>query len=70
MREHRMKKVPYSLTYKGQKYNLWDDQEGYSGNIYDIGQATRDGVVYPSLDPSVFEVKYPDSDIKGRVTSI
>jgi hypothetical protein len=23
--------------------------------------------VYPSLDPSVFEIKYPDSDIKGRV---
>ena len=51
-------------------YNLWDDQEGYSGNIYDVSQATRDGVVYPSLDPSIFEVKYPDSDIKGRVVSI
>ena len=53
-----------------QVYNLWDDQDGYSGNIYDINQATRDSVIYPSLDPSIFEIKYPDSDIKGRVVSI
>tara|TARA_B110000858_G_scaffold52653_1_gene61060 strand:- start:14395 stop:16281 length:1887 start_codon:yes stop_codon:yes gene_type:complete len=58
-----------SIT-KLQVYNQWDDQEGYSGNIYDIKQATRDGVIYPSLDPSIFEVRYPDSDIKGRVVSI
>ena len=51
-------------------YNQWDDQDGYSGNIYDVKQATRDGVIYPSLDPSIFEVRYPDSDIKGRVVSI
>jgi len=24
-------------------------------------------MVYPSLDPSVFEVKFPNKDIKGRV---
>ena len=51
-------------------YNLSTSQEGYSGNIYDIKQATRDGVVYPSLDPSIFEVRFPNSDIKGRVVSI
>ena len=51
-------------------YNFYDASEGYSGNIYDIKQATRDNVIYPSLDPSIFEVKYPNSDIKGRVTSI
>jgi len=51
-------------------YNLYDAQQGYSGNVYDIKQATRDSVIYPSLDPSIFEVKYPNSDIKGRVTSI
>jgi len=55
---------------KLQVYNLWDDQDGYSGNVYDIKHATRDGVIYPSLDPSIFEVKYPDSDIKARVVSI
>tara|TARA_B100000900_G_C20205666_1_gene563682 strand:- start:123 stop:635 length:513 start_codon:yes stop_codon:yes gene_type:complete len=41
--------------------------EGYSGNIYDMDAATRDGIVYPSLDPSIFELKYPDIDIEGRV---
>jgi hypothetical protein len=24
-------------------------------------------MVYPSLDPSIFEVKYPNKDLKGRV---
>ena len=38
----------------------------YSPNSYNIDSATKDKIVYPSLDPSVFEVKYPDSDIKGR----
>jgi hypothetical protein len=39
----------------------------YSSNSYNIDAATKDKIVYPSLDPSVFEVKYPDTDIKGRV---
>ena len=51
-------------------FNLQDTQSGYSGNIYDINQATRNQVIYPSLDPSIFEIKYPNSDIKGRVVSI
>jgi len=38
----------------------------YSDNVYDIESATRDGIVYPSQDPSIFEVKFPDSDIVGR----
>ena len=40
---------------------------GYSGNVYDVAQATKNGVVYPSKDPSMFELKYPDTDIEGRV---
>ena len=40
--------------------------QGYSGNIYDIASATVDGVVYPSLDPSCFELKFPTTDIEGR----
>jgi phage-related baseplate assembly protein len=48
--------------------NKFDKNEGYSGNIYDIEQATKEGVVYPSLDPSIFEVKYLDKDIRGRTT--
>ena len=41
--------------------------DGYSGNVYDTDAATRDGIVYPSLDPSIFEVKFPNVDIEGRV---
>jgi hypothetical protein len=32
--------------------------------------ATLNGVIYPSLDPSIFEVKYPDTDIQGRVVTL
>lgn len=39
----------------------------YSVVEYDIDSATKNKIVYPSLDPSVFEVKYPDVDIKGLV---
>jgi len=38
----------------------------YSPNSYNIEAATKDKIVYPSLDPSVFEVKFPNADIKGR----
>ena len=41
--------------------------QGYSGNVYDVEKATRNGIVYPSLDPSIFEVKYPNQDILGKV---
>ena len=49
--------------------NLYDSSQGYSGNVYDLISATRNGIVYPSLDPSIFEIKYPNSDIKGRVVT-
>lgn len=49
--------------------NLAGEDKGYSQYKYDIEGATKNGVIYPSLDPSVFEVKYPDIDIKGRVTT-
>jgi hypothetical protein len=39
----------------------------YAPHSYNIDAATKDKIVYPSLDPSVFEIKFPDSDIKGRV---
>jgi hypothetical protein len=50
--------------------NLYKVSDGYSGNIYDIVAATKDGVIYPSLDPSIFEVKYPNNDIIGKVVSL
>jgi hypothetical protein len=37
----------------------------YSPIQYDISAATKNGIIYPSTDPSIFEIKYPDSDIKG-----
>jgi len=49
--------------------NLAGEDKGYSQYKYDIEGATRSGVIYPSLDPSIFEIKYPDLDIKGRVTT-
>ena len=39
----------------------------YSPNSYNIEAATKDKIVYPSLDPCVFEIKFPNQDIKGRV---
>jgi hypothetical protein len=40
---------------------------GYSGNSYNITSATINNVVYPSQDPCIFEVKYPDKDIRGKI---
>ena len=40
---------------------------GYSGNSYNIGSATINNVIYPSQDPCIFEVKYPDKDIRGKI---
>ena len=43
---------------------------GYSQFAYDIPGATINNVVYPSLDPMIFEVKYPNTDIQGRVVNL
>ena len=43
---------------------------GYSKYAYDINSSTINNVVYPSLDPSIFEVKYPNTDIQGRVVPL
>ena len=44
-------------------------EAGYSEYAYDIPGATQDKVIYPSIDPMVFEIKYPTVDIKGRVVT-
>tara|TARA_R110000850_G_scaffold77845_1_gene168438 strand:- start:927 stop:2807 length:1881 start_codon:yes stop_codon:yes gene_type:complete len=49
--------------------NIYNSDNGYSGNVYDLAPSTRNGIIYPSLDPSIFEVKYPNQDIRGRVVS-
>ena len=43
-------------------------EAGYSQYKYDFETATRQGLIYPSLDPSIFEIKYPNTDIKGKIT--
>lgn len=45
--------------------NLTINDGNYSPHEYNMEQATYNKIIYPSLDPSVFELKYPDSDIKG-----
>ena len=43
---------------------------GYSQYAYDIKGATQKNTIYPSIDPSIFELKYPNTDIKGKVVTI
>jgi hypothetical protein len=43
---------------------------GYSPYAYDIMGATQNNIIYPSLDPMIFEVKYPNTDIIGRVVPL
>jgi hypothetical protein len=50
--------------------NLVGTNLGYSPYAYDINAATIGNVIYPSLDPSIFEVKYPNQDIQGRVVNL
>jgi len=50
--------------------NLVGENIGYSKYAYSIPAATANNVVYPSLDPSIFEVKYPNQDIQGRVVPL
>ena len=42
----------------------------YSEYAYDIKGATRNNIVYPSYDPMIFEVRFPSTDIKGRITTL
>ncbi len=49
--------------------NKVGENEGYSKLAYDIKGATINEILYPSLDPSIFELKYPDTDIQGRVVT-
>jgi hypothetical protein len=50
------------------KLEITNKQGGnYSQYGYDIAGATKNGNIYPSLDPAIFEVRFPDVDIQGRV---
>ena len=47
--------------------NKFKRADGYSGNTYDIQSATINGTIYPALDPSIFQVRFPNTDIRGKV---
>ena len=49
--------------------NKYGVANGYSPYGYDIQGATKSNVIYPSLDPSIFEVRFPKSDIYGRIVT-
>ena len=49
------------------KYQFKDGLD-YHPYRYNIADATMNGVVYPSLDPSIFELRYPQNDIIGNAT--
>ena len=50
-------------------FNKSGESNGYSRFFYDVRGATQNNVVYPSQDPSIFEIKFPDSDIRGSITN-
>jgi hypothetical protein len=47
------------------KYRFRDGRE-YAETRYPIEEALVDDVIYPSLDPCIFEIKYPETDIIGH----
>ena len=64
-------KIEGVQTVKDLKFtNKTGISQGYSQYAYDIEGATQNQVIYPSLDPSIFEIKYPNQDIKGRVVPL
>jgi hypothetical protein len=55
------------------KMEIYNKQDNtgvtYSQYGYDILGATKNNNIYPSLDPSIFEIRYPNTDIQGRVVA-
>jgi hypothetical protein len=67
----RLDRIEGVQTVKNIKFsNKAGISSGYSQYGYDIEAATLNDVIYPSLDPSIFEVRYPNQDIKGRVVPL
>lgn len=50
--------------------NIYNKYGGdYSSVYYDVSNAEIKSVIYPPKNPSIFELKYKNKDIRGRVTS-
>jgi hypothetical protein len=50
--------------------NSTNSGASYSQYAYDTNGATINGVLYPSIDPMIFEVKFPNSDITGKIVNL
>lgn len=49
------------------KCDILNKSQGkYSRHSYNINESMKNKMLYPSLEPSVFEVKYPGVDIQGK----
>jgi hypothetical protein len=46
------------------KYKFKDGRD-YFEHRYPIDEAITDDIIYPSLDPCIFEIRYPETDIVG-----
>lgn len=46
----------------------YKDGSDYENYLYDIGSAWENGIIYPSLDPCIFELRYPERDIIGHAS--
>jgi hypothetical protein len=46
----------------------YKDGSDYQDFIYDIPSATNNGIIWPSLDPTIFEIRYPERDIIGSAS--
>lgn len=63
--------VPGVIMIQNIKFtNKFSVADGYSGISYNMSDATNKNVIYPSQDPMIWEIKFPDSDIKGRITGL
>jgi hypothetical protein len=49
------------------KYHFANGSD-YNDFLYDIAAATDKGIIYPSLDPAIWEIRYPEKDIIGSAT--
>lgn len=47
--------------------NITSTNGTYSDKFYPVQSAIKNKTLYPSIEPSVFEVKYPNQDIRGKV---
>jgi hypothetical protein len=47
--------------------NKVGEDKGYSNYDYDLKGANFSNIIYPPKDPTIFELKYPNTDIKGKI---